>query len=243
MGDALGWRCKIGMLAVASDAVLQPECEAMRPVGVTNHIARVDLDLADDTSLARADLLLAGPELESALLRLMSPQPDRVVLADSRSIVDAAAARELRRRIETDLQRPCSTIMEALPAALRAVRCTGPIIVVTALGIEADAAIADLFDGADIEVLRIECGAPAPGGWRGASESGLRQHLRTLDDAEAAAMVLLGLPVSTGRLAAEAEHWLGKPVVSANTATYWHALREHGITDKVAGFGALLERL
>ena len=34
---------------------------------------------------------------------------------------------------------------------------------------------------------------------------------------------------------------LGKPVIAINTATYWHALRAQGITDKVAGLGNLLE--
>ena len=31
------------------------------------------------------------------------------------------------------------------------------------------------------------------------------------------------------------------PVIAANTATYWRALRRHGIEDKVYGFGSLLE--
>ena len=38
--------------------------------------------------------------------------------------------------------------------------------------------------------------------------------------------------------------WLtsqGKPVVAINTATYWHALRAVGITDRKAGFGSLME--
>ena len=38
----------------------------------------------------------------------------------------------------------------------------------------------------------------------------------------------------------EAERWLGKPVIAINTATYWHALRNNGIEDKVPGFGRLL---
>jgi maleate isomerase len=43
------------------------------------------------------------------------------------------------------------------------------------------------------------------------------------------------------RLAAFAEKWLNKPVIAINAATYWHALRANGITDKVHGFGRLLE--
>jgi maleate isomerase len=44
------------------------------------------------------------------------------------------------------------------------------------------------------------------------------------------------------RLAGHAETWLGKPVVAINTAIYWHALRESGVTDRISGFGSLLER-
>ena len=43
-------------------------------------------------------------------------------------------------------------------------------------------------------------------------------------------------------IAAEGEKWLGKPVISANAATYWHALRTNGITDQVPGQGTLLEQ-
>jgi maleate isomerase len=33
-----------------------------------------------------------------------------------------------------------------------------------------------------------------------------------------------------------------KPVVAVNTATYWLALRRHGITDRLDGHGVLLTR-
>ena len=33
---------------------------------------------------------------------------------------------------------------------------------------------------------------------------------------------------------------LGKPVIAINTATYWHALRQLGINEKLPGFGRLL---
>jgi maleate isomerase len=43
------------------------------------------------------------------------------------------------------------------------------------------------------------------------------------------------------KLAAEAEFWFKKPVIAINTATYWHALRQNKITDKIYGLGRLLE--
>ena len=42
------------------------------------------------------------------------------------------------------------------------------------------------------------------------------------------------------RLAGIAEFWLDKPVLAINTATYWWALRQNGIEDRIDGFGSLL---
>jgi len=43
-----------------------------------------------------------------------------------------------------------------------------------------------------------------------------------------------------GRLADEAERWLGKPVIAINAAIWWMALRDNGVEDKVYGCGRLL---
>ena len=59
------------------------------------------------------------------------------------------------------------------------------------------------------------------------------------DDVDA--LIQVGTNLSMTRLAAAAERWLDKPVIAINTATYWHALRQNQITDKVVGFGRLLE--
>ncbi|MFP6870642.1 MAG: hypothetical protein VCE91_15135, partial [Nitrospinota bacterium] len=42
-------------------------------------------------------------------------------------------------------------------------------------------------------------------------------------------------------IAAQLEEDLGVPVVTANQAAFWAALRRLGLRDKVVGFGRLLE--
>ncbi len=71
----------------------------------------------------------------------------------------------------------------------------------------------------------------------------LREKLLILhgDGRDVDAIVQVGTNLSMVRLAAAAELWLGKPVIAINTATYWHALRQSGIPDKIAGLGRLLE--
>ena len=35
---------------------------------------------------------------------------------------------------------------------------------------------------------------------------------------------------------------LGKPVITSNTAAFWHSLRLSGMEDRIEGFGQLLAR-
>jgi maleate isomerase len=71
-------------------------------------------------------------------------------------------------------------------------------------------------------------------------EATLRDALREIDGPDVQAIVQVGTNLAMARLAGSAETWLGKPVIAVNTATYWWALRCHGITDRIVGFGSLL---
>ena len=72
------------------------------------------------------------------------------------------------------------------------------------------------------------------------SEAELRDAIREVDVPGVDAIVQCGTNLSMVRLADEAERWLGKPVIAINAATWWMALRENGVTDKLHGFGSLL---
>ena len=43
MVDALGWRMKFGVIAPSTNTAVQPEFDAMRPRGVTNHFGRIHI--------------------------------------------------------------------------------------------------------------------------------------------------------------------------------------------------------
>ncbi len=68
----------------------------------------------------------------------------------------------------------------------------------------------------------------------------LRRALMELDGPDVDAIVQSGANLPMGRIAAEAEGWLGKPVIAVNVATHWHALRANGIADRSEGRGGLL---
>jgi maleate isomerase len=71
--------------------------------------------------------------------------------------------------------------------------------------------------------------------------SRLRQVLRDLDGDDIDAILQVGTNLANGAVAAEAERWLGKPVLAMNVVTYWDALRRCGIEDRVYGCGRILE--
>jgi maleate isomerase len=72
------------------------------------------------------------------------------------------------------------------------------------------------------------------------SEQELRDAIIEVNAADVQAIVQVGTNLAMARLAGIAEFWLDKPVIAINTATYWWALRQNGITDRIDGFGSLL---
>jgi maleate isomerase len=72
------------------------------------------------------------------------------------------------------------------------------------------------------------------------SETELRDAINEVDGPDVDAIVQVGTNLAMARVAGIAEFWLGKPVIAINTATYWWALRQNGITDRIQGYGTLL---
>jgi maleate cis-trans isomerase len=63
---------------------------------------------------------------------------------------------------------------------------------------------------------------------------------RAIDTPDAQAIYLSGVGMPTVEIIELLERDLGKPVISATSATYWSALRLAGIRDGVPGYGRLL---
>jgi maleate isomerase len=72
------------------------------------------------------------------------------------------------------------------------------------------------------------------------SQKTLRDAIIKVNRGKVDAVVQVGTNLAMGEVAAMAEFWLDKPVLAINTATYWYALRQNGIKDKVYGWGSLL---
>jgi maleate isomerase len=64
---------------------------------------------------------------------------------------------------------------------------------------------------------------------------------RAADAPDAEAVLISGTGLPTVGIIERLERDLGKPVVTSQTASLWHALRTIGITEPVRGFGRLLQ--
>jgi maleate isomerase len=244
MPDALGWRIKFGVIAPSTNTIVQPEFDAMRPPGVTNHFGRIHIPnepLRSDNDFTRL-IEAVRREIMSAIDRVMTCEPDHLIMGmSSETFWDGLDGSErLRERVEA---RSGVKVTMGSDAARQALQRLGAkrLGIVTPYMPVADLQVRRFFGDCGYEIVRLKglkCASPVLIAHVGEAE--LRDAILRVDGPEIDAIVQVGTNLAMARLAGVAEFWLGKPVVAINTATYWWALRQNGITDQLTGFGSLL---
>jgi maleate isomerase len=246
MTDSLGHRAKFAVLAPSTNTSVQPEFDAMRPRGVTNHHSRLiipDLRVTDDRSFLRMMDSIRGalfPALEAAL----TCDPDYVVLGmSSETFWDGLeGSKILKRKLVRTAKRGIAMGSDACRAALRAYgRGIRRLGVITPYMPAGDRQVRRFFTECGYEIvnlLGLKCGSPTLIAHE--TKETLRDAIQRVNRGRVDAVVQVGTNLAMAELAASAEFWLDKPVIAINTATYWYALRDYGIKDKVHGWGSLL---
>jgi len=245
MTDALGWRKKFAVLAPSTNTIVEPDFYAMRVPGVTAHFSRIHIRNQDLSSDAAFQNLLAQirEEINYAIDRVMTCEPDYIVMGMSAETFwdGVEGNRAFKRRVsERANGLGVATGAEACERALKLFGARR-IAVVTPYQPIGDANVVHFFNDIGFDVVRIRgLRCPTAVSIAHVTEDELRRALIALDGDDVDALVQVGTNLSMVRLADEAERWLGKPVIAINAATWWFALRENGIEDKVWGAGRLL---
>ena len=244
MTDSLGYRAKFAVLIPSTNTSVQPEFDAMRPTGVTNHISRIqipNIPLRDDADFSELIRLIQAAQI-TAVDSVMSCEPDRLVLGISAETFwdGLGASRALKAELEDHTGLPVSMGSDACQAALRlyGARRLGVVTPYQPVG---DRNVVRFFEECGFEVPRIvglKCESPVA--IAHVSEARLAEAVREVDAPDVDAIVQVGTNLAMARLAGFAETWLGKPVLAINTAIYWHSLRSAGIEDRRDGWGSLL---
>ena len=109
MVDQRGWRGKIGVAVPATNTMVQPDFDDLRPDGVTNHVSRIavpNMAIENDADFDRL-IRICESELDGAVDRVMSVAPDILVIGISSLLVwDGQAASERRRDRAVAAHRP-----------------------------------------------------------------------------------------------------------------------------------------
>lgn len=243
--DILGERCKLGILIPATNTVVQPEMDSMRPEGVTNHVARIpnpNLPITDDASFVRLIDLLANA-LDGAAETCISAAPDRLLLGVTalsvwggrQATASRIAALEARSGVSvTTGAGSLATGLETL--RLKRIGILSPYPPVL------DNAVQNFFEEGGSEVLAftsLRCSSPLA--IAAVTAERIFSEICAADTEKIEAWVQVGTNLPVARLVAQLESELGKPVLAVNPVSYWHALRSAGVDNQLAGFGTLLK--
>ena len=155
--DILASRAKVAVVVPATNTIVQPEFEAMRPVGVTNHVTRMLLPPRpyDDMEVYKQALATEKGGLEDALKLVLPCEPH--VVAHGHSIHsfrgDRARAEGEAARLEALCGIPFVTPSTAVLKGLEAIGNPRRIAVLTPYWPPADALIAEFFTACGFDVV------------------------------------------------------------------------------------------
>jgi maleate isomerase len=218
----------------------------MRPWGVTHHHSRLvipDTRVTDDASfMVMMDNIRGAlfPALESVL----SCHPDYVILGMSAETFwdGLAGAAQLKKKLQKTAKVGVAMGSDACRAALRAYgRGIKRLGIITPYMPAGDRQVRRFFTDCGYQVvnlLGLKCQSPVLIAHE--SKQRLRDAILQVNRGRVDAIVQVGTNLAMAEVAAMAEFWLDKPVIAINTATYWYALRDFGIKDRVPGWGSLL---
>jgi len=244
--DALGYRKKIGIVVPSTNTIVGPESEALRPRGVTNHVGRLTLKerpiQADDQGfLAHVQAMREG--IGPAIDQVMTCAPDHVIMSVAIEAFTGgiAGADAMQKGLAERAGVPISMGSTAAVAALHKFGAK-KIAVLTPHQPKGDETVRNYLIEAGFEIARLvglKCTSPFAIAEVPASR--IRQELTALDGDDIDAILQVGTNLAAADVAAQAERWFEKPVLSMNVVTYWDALRRSGIEDRIYGFGRILE--
>ncbi|MEM6495537.1 MAG: arylmalonate decarboxylase [Pseudomonadota bacterium] len=244
MVDVLGYRRKFAVVAPSTNTIVQPEFDAMAPHGVTNHFSRIHIP--DDPLGSDADfeqlMVRIRAELMQSVDRAMIARPDYLVMGMSSETFwgGLAGSKELELKLKERSGLEVAMGSDASQAALRTYGDIKRISVVTPYMPVGDEEVRKFFTDCGFEVQAVhglKCESPTAIAQVDAKT--LRDAVRAVDDPQVEAILQVGTNLAFAHIAPIAEFWLDKPVIAINTATYWWALRQNGITDRVDGYGSL----
>lgn len=249
--DGAGSRARIGVLTPHLDPVPESEFQTLAPEGVSIHAARVPLGMVGPDGeiiphvgpdIARAFSQPPAVDDAAALLSALAPGAIVYAFTSSSYILGSKADARLRERLEERTNGiPVVIQSTALVTALRALRAERIALIHPPwFSSELDALGAGYFENEDISVvyfgaarLRSDYGDIRP--------EQIFDWAKTHTPDSADALVIGGGGFRAIGAIEALEAALGRPVLSANQAAFWCALRISEIDDPLDNYGQIFK--
>ncbi|MGI9303955.1 MAG: maleate cis-trans isomerase family protein [Gammaproteobacteria bacterium] len=239
LGEGPAPRASIGLIALASDMISEPELQAFLPTdnGVALYTNRIPMSKVANVETLKA--MEAG--LSQTVTLLMPDNQLDVIIYGCTSGTMAIGADEVAGRIRE--ARPGIAVTDPISAGLRGLRKFGcsRIAVLTPYIDEINTVVEDYISARGFDIT-------AKGSFKQQGDPQMcRISPRTIYDAgmqlgrnDVDGLFISCTALRVSPIIGALEQALGKPVVSSNQALAWDALRLAGYEDPVEGFGRLL---
>lgn len=237
-------RARFGVLVPFTNTNLEPDMVLMRPVGVSLHFARLGGYDRDEIPDAEQMHGLGAADIAEPLRLLQGVRPDVIFYGCTSATLthgpsfDRALAEQIKAESGAETVSAAGALVYVL-TALNAKRIGFASPYVTAIN---DKAIAFLSDVGFETVQRSQVSAALDNYGQGELDPQAVFDLGVAaDHPDAEAIVLSCTDMRSVEVIAPLEAKLGKPVVTSNQAMVFQAMQLTGLTDRLSGFGQLLE--
>lgn len=238
-------RALFGLIVPSTNTVVEAEFNWMRPEGVSWHTGRIyipDPVLNDDASFVRF-LESLRVEIGRAVRDVVTAEVDYLVMGMSAETFwggkdGAEQFASWMNELSEGLQ--VTTGAMACKAALDAYGAR-KIAVITPYQPVGDEQVRRFFEEMNFEVTRVhglKCETATS--IASVTPEEIVTAFGEVDGDDVDLLIQVGTNLAGAKVTGELEAKLGKPVLSINTITAWHAYRTNGIEDKIDGFGSLL---
>ena len=236
-----GWRARLGFLVPPGNHTVEPELIALTPPGVSVHFSRLVARGPAGSHHGQKERNRSQIEhIDESASLLAMVKPNVIVLAHTATsyTLGRSAEAALLQRLQAQYAIPFATAFGSVAAALRE------------LGVERVALGTPYSEEITLEgkAHLEEHGFDVVSHGRLENVTNIYEQTaerayrlgREVDTPEAQAVFLSGTGMPTIQILEALEQDLGKPVLSANSAMMWHALRLAGVRHPISGYGRLL---
>ena len=231
---------RVGLLVPSSNSTQEPELVQMLPPAVSLHVTRLNLQRIDPESTMNV-----VAELDKESRKLADAQVDLVVLAATAPSTRMGKGydAQLIKRMEEASGKPATTAATAMLDAFAA--CGVHRVALAAAWSETtNKWVAAFLEAHGIEVVsQVAMGVVSNNEVGRLHPQTAFDHGRKADRKEADAIFLACGNWWTASIVEDLERAAGKPVLTTNNMTVWHALRKMGLAGSIKGFGRLLREM